>query len=604
MSRHALAPRKRLPLLLRAANAVRSLYGASSSTGAPQFAGAQLSRLTMDWVMRPLSPDRELMGDLTRLRARARQLVRDTPYAAQFLRLLADNVVGHYGIKLQGRVKNAKDEYNRPVNEQLERGWTRWSRPMHATMDGRLSFAGVQRLAIQTVAQDGECFLQKIYRTDTPFGFSLRFLDADLLDETLNRPHGAGGNAIRMGIEVDEWEKPVAYWFYRRHPDELAGGGTPNERRRIPAEQIIHLFVTTRIGQVRGYPWFAPVMIQQKMLDGYQEAEVTAARVGAAKMGFITREGEGFGGGEGDSPDDEPLRMDAEPGTMQELLPGQGFEAWDPQHPNSAYRDFVKGILHGIAAGLGASYASLSADLEGTSFASGRTGLLQERDHWKALQQFLVDHLCWPTFTPWLDQAFLAGGLKLDGRVRPEQYEDIQWQSRGWPWVDPQADVNAAETAIKLGLTSRTRVAGEEGRDVEEVFAELDRENQMAEEYDIEIVESAEHFGKYVAASGMDGKGPKKGAPKPPGKEESPEAARVLDALARAAESLAAAAAKPPAVMVDQEGPAAAASGKRRQRLMYDAGGNLEGIEIVTEQRRVLKLERDGDRPTGLVEVA
>lgn len=498
MKRRVPAPKP--TFLQRVRSAWRALTGGTAwASGGPVFAGARLDRLTQDWARQPMSVDRELVGDLRRLRARGRELVRDTPYGRQFLRLLADNVVGS-GILLQARIKNARGEFNRTANDELERAWRVWGRPRFASADGRLSWVGIKRLAIQTVAADGECFLRKVNRADSPFGFSLQFIDADLLDETLNQAAADGRPEVRMGVEVDGWGRPTAYYFWERHPDDTTlAGARPNQRARVPAGEIVHLYVPTRPGQVRGYPWFAPVMFGARMLEGYQEAEVTAARIGAAQMGMITRDAESFASppnGDGTAPDDEPLRIEAEPGSLTELPPGYGIEMFKPEHPTTAYRDFVRGVLQGIAAGLGASYASLSADLEGTSYASGRTGLLQERDHWRALQLFLIEHLCEDVFRAWLDQALLAGiagipgGMKLDSRVRPEQYEQIEWQPRGWSWVDPKNDAEAAVLQLKHGLTSRHRILAEKGEDLEATFAELDKEKQLAEEYGIEITEA------------------------------------------------------------------------------------------------------------------
>ena len=45
--------------------------------------------------------------------------------------------------------------------------------------------------------------------------------------------------------------------------------------------------MTKRPGQSRGVTWFAPVMVSIRMLEGYQEAELVAARAGASKMGFF-----------------------------------------------------------------------------------------------------------------------------------------------------------------------------------------------------------------------------------------------------------------------------------------------------------------------------
>ena len=62
-------------------------------------------------------------------------------------------------------------------------------------------------------------------------------IDADLIDETFNRPRRGNENEIRMGAEVDEEGEAVAArigasemgWFKRR-PDAVAAGAWPTTR--------------------------------------------------------------------------------------------------------------------------------------------------------------------------------------------------------------------------------------------------------------------------------------------------------------------------------------------------------------------------------------
>ncbi|MCK7513853.1 MAG: ATP-dependent Clp protease proteolytic subunit [Desulfobacterales bacterium] len=57
---------------------------------------------------------------------------------------------------------------------------------------------------------------------------------------------------------------------------------------RIPAEQILHTFITERINQPRGVPWMHSAMTRLNNLGAYEEAEIVAARIGAAKMEATT----------------------------------------------------------------------------------------------------------------------------------------------------------------------------------------------------------------------------------------------------------------------------------------------------------------------------
>src|SRR5690606_7333415 len=109
-------------------------------------------------------------------------------------------------------------------------------------------------------------------------------------DESFERAPDADEVEIRMGIEQNRYGKPLAYHFWRRHPSDR--GHIRNDRIRIEASEIIHLFVQHRAGQSRGVTWFAPVMASVHMLGGLTEAELVATRMSAAKMGFIVNKSE------------------------------------------------------------------------------------------------------------------------------------------------------------------------------------------------------------------------------------------------------------------------------------------------------------------------
>jgi len=58
------------------------------------YAGAQMNRLTSDWISQGTSADSEVKNSLRILRNRARALVRDSDFAKSALRAVKNNVVG------------------------------------------------------------------------------------------------------------------------------------------------------------------------------------------------------------------------------------------------------------------------------------------------------------------------------------------------------------------------------------------------------------------------------------------------------------------------------------------------------------------------------
>lgn len=270
------------PTARRSLTSESTLKELSGSTGWGGFKGAKLGGLTMDWPSASRSIDQDLQVDLRKLRARARNQAFNSPIATRFLGMVRSNVIGQHGMKLAFKVAQVRKSkkgngLDDNANQELARGWKAWGKKGSCTVCGRYSYRALQRLIIENTARDGEQFLRKVYvpRTVNPFGFQLQLIDADQVDDSYNVMDMPNGNQIRMGVEVDANQKPVAYHIFSGNPYEGYRGSA--NRIRVPADQIIHFFIPHRTGQTRGYPWFASSMSQLNMLDGYFFAELTKA---------------------------------------------------------------------------------------------------------------------------------------------------------------------------------------------------------------------------------------------------------------------------------------------------------------------------------------
>jgi lambda family phage portal protein len=448
------------------------------------FNAADSSRLTSDWSTLSVSPDQALWTDLRRMRMRSRDLARNSWVAAKFLKMVGTNVVGPSGVTMQAKLKMQRGagKLAKDLNEAIEQAWCQWGYKGICTLDGKLSFQEACRLFIRTVAKDGECLVRKVKTNANPFGFALQFIDADQLDHTFFGDRGGAngtGNEIRMGVEIDQYYRPVAYYLWNRNPYEW-GQGAGRERKRIPASEIIHCYVGEDIAATRGFPWMAPTMFDVNMLKGYTEAEIVAARTAASKQGFFVSKLDPDSAFDGDGRnEDGTISMESQPGVFEQLPPGVDFKPWDPQHPATAFGDFIKHVLRGIAAGNGVSYNSLAEDLEGVNFSSIRAGLLNERDEWKMLQSFFIDSFLKPVFSAWLEMAMLAGVVDIGVNDLPAVMEQIEWHPRRWSWVDPYKDAQANILAVENGFTTRTKVLGEMGDDFEETIEQLAEEKKI-----------------------------------------------------------------------------------------------------------------------------
>jgi lambda family phage portal protein len=457
----------------------------SASVTAP-FKGAQQTRLNSDWIGSLLSADLEVRYSLRRMRARCRQLAHNNDYVERFLNLVKQNVVGSKGIGLELQLPEGADELADQVEDAIEKAWCRWGKKKNCTASRTLSFKEVLDLALETLVVDGECFLRKVKGfPNNPFRFALQFMDADLFDENYNVPRRGAQNEIRMSVEVDEWGAAVAYWAFQGHPSE---GGA--RRMRVPADEIIHLFVVRRPNQTRGIPFLRTAMTRLNMLGGYEEAELVAARVAACKMAAIeSKDGENFTAGannadQTDSDSDGATLIDVQPASFFELPQGSTINPIDWQHPNAGFGEFVKTMLRGVAVGVNASYTSLTGDLREVNFSSIRQGVLDERDGWRVLQTFATENICQPVYDDWLPIALTANqipAVPIPPADDPELYlEAATWRPRGWTWVDPFKDVQAAVASRKAGMGTLAQAAAQQGLDWRDVIDQIADENDYA----------------------------------------------------------------------------------------------------------------------------
>jgi lambda family phage portal protein len=412
--------------------------------------------------------------------ARSREQWSNNDYMRAFVRRCRQNIVGHHGVRLQAKSTLANGKADKNANDAIESAWREWGLVGNCDVTGKLSWRELQDLAIEHASRDGEFIFRKVYGKDAgPFGFALQALDPQRLPVSYqDSNYLSTGNFIRQGIEFNRYGRPVAYHF--NSTDEwdayfyysVTGKGFV----RVPANEVIHGFVTEWASQRRGIPWAATSLFRLHHLAGFEDAAVQNARASASQMGFIQYR-EGFGP-EADEDEDVASTINAEPLSFHELPEGAELAKFDPQYPSGEFASFSKAMLRGAGAGMGVAYNSLANDLEGVNFSSIRDGKVDERDNWKELQTWLIEKLCQPAFEEWLKLALLAQLIvKKDGKPLPasriEMYRNVSWQPRRWEWIDPKSDATAKVTEVRGGFTSPSQVIRERGHDPETVFKEI-----------------------------------------------------------------------------------------------------------------------------------
>ncbi len=459
---------------------------------AASYVGASTDRLLADFKASLGSADSIIAESLVTLRARSRDMERNNEYVAHYLRLMRVNVIGAQGIRLQVKARNPDQSMDLAGSQMVEDAWADFSQLGNPTVDGQWSVFDMLNHVATALPRDGEVIVQKVRSDKVPRGIALQFIEPDLLDEAMTED-ARNGNKIVMGVELDRsTRRPVAYHFLRSHPGDNNFNSIASKHVRVPAAEVIHVFQRDRVGQTRGVPWAASSIRSLKMLHGYREAELVAARVGASKIGFFTsKSGDGFSADryETDSAGQNaaPI-MNAEPGSFHQLPADVELSSWDPSHPNSGYADFEKAILRGVASGLGPSYPTLSNDTSGVNYSTLRQLAIVERDFYKTIQQFVISHFMHPVFAWWLDHAMDFGVLPFNGPIKYRKFlSGSKWNPRGFAWVDPEKEMRASVIGLQNGLTTHSDVAASQGRDVDDLFSQIERDSEAAKRYGLEL---------------------------------------------------------------------------------------------------------------------
>lgn len=416
------------------------------------------------------SANAEVLGGLSRLRDASRDLVRNNPYARSCVAGISGNVVGN-GITpaVYSDSARTKKRVQDLLKEHLDT-------PL-IDFDGRNNLYGLQDLITRTLVEAGEALVVRYTppaRMRLPVPAQVRVLDPDYLDGSKHGPQ-ANGNVCFDGIEFEKTGRRAAYWLYEEHPGGGMTWSMPGSRR-VPAEDVSHVFRVDRPGQARGIPWGAPVILTLWDLHDYEGAELLRQKIAACWAVFIT----------GDSPKTladkvsttektragTPLET-VEPGSINRIPNGTAVTFGSPPAAQG-FADVTRHSARKVGCGFGCPYEIASGDLSQVTFISGRLGLNRfDRDSGQWRSHIIIPHGCAPIGRWFLEAAMVP----LNGPIKAR----IDWTPPPKFLVDPKIEVTAARERIRAGLSTRSEETRSLGFDPEDVELEFAEENERAD---------------------------------------------------------------------------------------------------------------------------
>lgn len=391
-------------------------------------------------------------------RARCREEFDNNAYFRRIAKVYAETVVG-LGPQLAILHAGA-------AGEELEKLWRAWS----------LAVGLGEKLRLMRLAplHSGESFAwigdNPRPHPTAPIALDLRIIEADRVETPWELTHLAHHSPnpndplILDGIEIDDWDQPIAYYVAKVHPTD-----TPRQDwrqftqfNRIDAADMVHLFDRTRPEQRRGIPEMQSALILLRVMREFTLA-VCEAGVNLAKQTiyFETDIPPDALAGEGDEEDGPPPNLPNELPTVP-ITRGRGQflpENWKAsavkaEQPTATYDMFTGALIAEIGASIGMPENLARGSSKNFNFASGRLDHLTFRrtcdiDR-ERLERLVLEPLLARFLTDLAETGQLPAGL-------PTLAAELD---HAWHWQavdnggDPAKEQAAATERIRAGLSS------------------------------------------------------------------------------------------------------------------------------------------------------
>lgn len=485
---------------------VRGVRRAAARRVLATYEGGERSRL------RKFRTDSESPNDLVGrkaadVRAQVRFLERNHDIARGIMRTIVNNVVGPDGIGVEFQPRRADGTIHTEHAQALADAWRNWCRLPEVTHG--MQWSQVQRLVAKTWIRDGECFAQELvgpvpnllHGTTVPY--SLELFEADLIPLDFDDE----GRNIRQGIERNAWGRKVAAWIYKGHPLEQLTLPNQSSLKRVSWDNILQVALIDRIGQMRGVSEFASVITRLEDIKDYEESERIAAKIAAMLTAYVKRQapdGAGYTPNVDSDGNTLPRELSLQPGTIiDSLAVGEEIGLIDSNRPNPNLVHFRAGQLRATAAGVGASFSSISKQYDGT-FSAQRQELVEQWVNYAVLCDEFVCQFVQPVVERFIAVAHASGVVRIPKDVKAGTHDDVLYVGQAMPWIDPLKEANAFESLVRNGFISEPEVIRKAGRNPEAVMQQMVAWRQRAKDNKLVLASDAAND-KAAPAAANDG---------------------------------------------------------------------------------------------------
>lgn len=434
-------------------------------------------RLNSGWQAVNSPAEMTNQAERDNIRARARDLERNANIAEAIISAHERNIIGT-GLTLQSKVTDENGNEIDVINEKHEKLFKKWCSKEHCDVTGQQSFKELQTMAVRRIKVDGGILFLKVYDKNAFFPFKLQAREVDDIDSSIYQSGGNGKNRIINGIELDEYNKPIAYYIRNTAPNGLY----MSRGVRVPAENVIFLFRKKRPSQIREISELATTAGEVKNVNEFVEAISVKERILACFSIFIKRQNAPSHIGRGSQVQNENIEKEQTiaPGIINYLAPGDDITVANPNGQSANAKEFIMLNQRLAASGQGLSYESVSRDLSQVNYSSARQGLLEDRVTYNCFQAFIIENFLNVVYEEFITSLYLNNTFNYsDFEENKDKYIAHEWITPARSWIDPQKEVNANKIALETNQITLSELAAQNGKDWQDLLRQRAKETNF-----------------------------------------------------------------------------------------------------------------------------
>lgn len=442
------------------------------------YDSSDTGRLQSQWNTQNLSAEMTDRYERDVVRARARDLERNSDVMNSLLRTFKRNVIGS---GLLVRIATGDTE----LDQTLERLWSQWCKRKNCDVTGQQSFSQMIRMCVQRKITDGGILIIKRYTSQGVIPLQLQVLEVDELDSTQLQPKKKE-NKVVGGIEYNRWNRPEGYWIRQYSID----GYTLANPVYLDAKDVIFYFSKKRPSQIREMSDLSDTLTRIKDMNEFMTAVTLKEKIAACLAVFIKRLNPpglpGRGGKTEHSVQYEGKRI--VPGMIMELNTGDEAQMLNPVSQGADATSFIKMQQRMVASAKGVSYEAVTRDMSETNYASARQSMIEDDLTYEEERELLTDCFLDEVYESFVISCWLKGLISpVNFWEKKENYLRHEWVTRPKRWIDPYKEANANGIALKTGQKTFQQICAENGRDWKKVLDEMAEANQYAAENGIDL---------------------------------------------------------------------------------------------------------------------